>query len=41
MTPNLSQPLAHAIADDRLRAAQQRRTTRSTGGRFRRLMSRH
>jgi hypothetical protein len=38
---NLSQPLAQANVDDRLRAAQQRRTTRSTAGRFRRLMSRH
>jgi hypothetical protein len=34
MTNSLSLPLAHAIADDHLRAAQQRRTTRSTSGRF-------
>jgi hypothetical protein len=39
MITNLSQPLAHAIVDDRLRAAQQRRTTRATAGRLRRLMS--
>jgi hypothetical protein len=40
MTNSLSHALAHAIVDDHLRTAQDRRTTRPTAGRFRLLMSR-